>query len=1173
MTKKPFLRNFLFSGYAKKLLLIMKITTVLLILATLQIYATGYSQDANLKLDFQTGTLSDLIQAIETQSDFRIFYKTDQVDVHKSVSLSETDGTIAELLSDALRGSDISYQVLDRLIVLTSTRTNNQQIKISGTITDASTGEPLPGVNVLIEGTQQGVITDPTGKYTIQVPSSSAFLIFSYVGYNTERVEVGSRTIIDVSLALDIKNLEEVVVIGYGTRERKDITTSISVINSKDITNSLSITPEMSLQGKSAGIFVESGGGNPNSRPTIRIRGTNTWGVSDPLYVVDGIPLTEYGSGAEASQGAGADWNQAAVTSDIRGNMNVLSMINPADIESISVLKDASASAIYGVRAANGVILITTKKGQVGKPKIDVTLKRGLQNIPKKYDVLNTSEFTDLYVEAFQNNPDEMPNFPSVFDETSPDYLGNSLTYDWISPMYRKNAEVSDYNLRISGGNNFTNYYVSCGYSRTESPLIRNSMDRYSLSTNISTKINKYLSAGVNYRLTYQKAQDATPSDLNYVAGTSPWQPIYALDGVGVNGYEPAVSLSYDPFEVTLLWGPETNSNVYGYATTTDHRYTNLRNIGNAYIEVEPLKGLKFKGSISADYLNQVRNYWNLYQGEVFNQTPSDCSVYGDGNSYGSVGQRDSRNSNLIKEFSISYTRSFGDHNFDLLFNAMDQSYNFTFTQTGSEQLSSPDPNQRLIEEGIKGYSNGGQIKNKNALQGYLGRLTYNYKSKYYFDAVVRRDGSSRFAPGHKWGVFPAFSAAWRITGENFMKDLTFLSDLKLRAGWGQIGNQETQAFAYLSLLSRAPHTTFGIDPLNPGRGYFYWGIVAGNFPNPDLTWEKTITTNFGIDGTLLNSLFFTFEYYDKTTDGLIQSSKLPGSVGSQQDPIVNIGKIKNTGFEISLGYHGKIGDLNYTANANLTTVKNEVKQMYDDAPMGDEWGGRIEEGYPINSLWGYKLGGIFQSDQEVLDYQATTDDKISTSQHAGDMWFRDINGPPDETHRFYTPGPDGVVDNFDRTYLGKTIPGYFYGLNFTLEYKGIDLACYFIGVGDVKKINNIRANLENMSSRGVNQLTSVLDRWTPSNHSTTMPRAAAADPGANNRFSDRWIENASYFRLANLQVGYTLPKFNTKVFEKARIWVGGSNLFTATNWSGLDPENEAVPIPRAFTVGIDASF
>jgi TonB-linked SusC/RagA family outer membrane protein len=739
--------------------------------------------------------------------------------------------------------------------------------------------------------------------------------------------------------------------------------------------------------------------------------------------------------------------------------------------------------------------------------------------------------------------------------------------------LYNENAEVSDYNARISGGTEFTNYYVSVGYSRIESPLVRNYMNRYSLATNIDTKVNKWLSLGINYRLTYQTAQDATPSDLDYAAGTSPWQPIYALDGIGVDGYEPAVSLVYDPFTATLLWGPETNSNIYGYAYNTDNRYTNLRNMGNTYIQIEPLKGLKFKGSFSADFLNQVRSNWYLYKGEVFNQTPADWSVNGDGNSYGTVGQRDSRNSNIITEFTVSYTKSLQDHNFDVLFNAMNQSYNYVFTQTSSEQLSSPDPNQRLIEEGIEGYSSGGQIKNKNTLQGYLGRLTYNYKSKYYFDAVIRHDGSSRFAPDHKWGTFPAFSAAWRISAESFMQGLTFLNDLKIRAGWGQIGNQETQAFAYLSLLSRAPHTTFGIDPANPGRGYFNWGIVAGDFPNPDLTWEKTITTNIGIDGVIFNSLNFTLEYYDKTTDGLIQSSRLPGSVGSQQDPIVNIGKIKNTGFEISLGYRGKVGDFNYTANANLTTVKNEVIEMYDDAPMGDEWGGRIEEGYPVNSLWGYTLGGIFQDDGEVSEYQAVTSDKIAKSQHPGDMWFLDINSPPDENHRFYTPGPDGVVDNFDRTYLGKTIPGYYYGLNFTLEYKGIDLACYFTGVGDVEKINNIRAGREDMASRGVNQLTSVLDRWTPSSHSTTMPRAAAADPGANNRFSDRWIENAGYFRLANLQIGYTLPKFNAKIYENARIWIGGSNLFTATKWSGLDPENEAVPIPRVFSIGIDASF
>jgi hypothetical protein len=295
--------------------------------------------------------------------------------------------------------------------------------------------------------------------------------------------------------------------------------------------------------------------------------------------------------------------------------------------------------------------------------------------------------------------------------------------------------------------------------------------------------------------------------------------------------------------------------------------------------------------------------------------------------------------------------------------------------------------------------------------------------------------------------------------------------------------------------------------------------------------------------------------------------------VGSENDPVINIGKVKNAGIEMSLGYRGKIGDLTYGINANLTTVKNEVLNMYDGTPMGGEWGGRIEEGYPMFSLWGYKEGGIFQSNEDVTNYQATTEDKIAKSQQPGDIWFQDINGSPDETHRFYTPGADGIVNDYDRVYLGKTIPGYYYGLNFSLEYKGLDLACYFSGVGDVVKINTFRAGREDMQSKGVNQSASVLNRWTASNHSTTMPRAAATDPGANARFSDRWIENAAYFRLANLQVGYTLPTFNTQIFDRARIWVGGSNLFTATKWTGLDPESEASPIPRVFTIGIDASF
>ncbi len=1174
MTKKLLPRNFCLDYYAKKLTLIMKLTTLLLILSTLQISAIGLGQDAALKLDFQSGTLADLIQAIETQSDFRIFYKTDQVDVHKGLSLASTDGTVATILTDALEGTDISYQVLDRLIVLTTIHTNNQQIKVTGRVTDASTDEPLPGVNVVVEGTLQGVVTDANGAYSIVVPSSSSILVFSYIGYNQEKAEVLGQGVIDISLVQDIQSLEEVVVIGYGTREKKDITTSISTLNSTDISNSQSISPELAMQGKSAGVFVESGGGNPNARPTVRIRGTNTWGVADPLYVIDGVPVTEFGSGAEASTGAGSSWNQSARSQDIRGTMNVMSMINPNDIESISILKDASAAAIYGVRAANGVILITTKKGKLGKPKVDFSLKTGVQNIPKKYDLLNTGDYTALYREAYANNPDETGNMPSVFDPASPDYLGNSQTYDWISPLYNNNAKVSDYSARISGGTESTNYYVSTGYSKTEAPLIQNNMERYSLATNLVTKINRMLSAGVNYRFTYQKAKDATPNSLDYISGTPPWQPIYAVDGIGVNGYEPSIDVTYTPnMNITKRYGDETHMNVYGQTTTHDNTYSNLRNLGNAYLELEPLKGLKFRGSLSVDWYNQVRDEWTLYSGNVFSITPDDPTTKGDGHSYGTVGQRNSRNINLIKEFSITYAKAFGNHNFDLLFNAMDQSYSYEFVGGSSEQLSTPDPNQRLIESGQRGFSSVGEISDKMNLQGYLGRLTYNFKSKYYLDAVVRRDGTGRFASGNKWGTFPAFSAAWRISGESFMSNATFINDLKLRAGWGQMGNQETKAFAYLATLSRAPHTSFGVDPLNPGYGVFYWGMVSGDFPNPDLTWEKTTTTNFGIDGLLLNSLSFTVEYYYKLTDGLIQESRLPGSVGSQNNPIINVGEVKNSGFEFSAGYHGKAGDFNYNVNANLTTVRNEVLSMYDGAPMGGEWGGRIEEGRPLNSLWGYKVGGIFQNDQEVTDYQATTDDRIASSQHPGDMWFQDINGSPDAYHRFYTPGPDGIINDYDRVYLGKTIPGYYYGFNFSADYKGFDFSCYFMGVGDVQKINNGRAGREGMQSKGVNQLTSVLDRWTPDNPSTSMPRAAATDPANNTRFSDRWIENASYLRLANLQIGYTLPNFNAKVYEKARIWVGGSNLFTKTSWSGLDPENEALPIPRAFSIGFDASF
>ena len=398
--------------------------------------------------------------------------------------------------------------------------------------------------------------------------------------------------------------------------------------------------------------------------------------------------------------------------------------------------------------------------------------------------------------------------------------------------------------------------------------------------------------------------------------------------------------------------------------------------------------------------------------------------------------------------------------------------------------------------------------------------------------------------------------------------------NLKFRFGWGQLGNQETLAYAYLSLINRNPTYRFGSgngDPL----GIFDYGAALPDYPNPELGWETTTTTNIGFDGVFFNNLEMSFEYYRKITDDILQESDLPPSVGNENPPIVNVASVLNDGVELSLAYSGNIGELTYGVSGNLTTVHNEVLEMYDDAPIGGN-DDRIEEGFPINYLWGFKVGGLYRSQDEIEEKQEVYDFKNITRQEPGDLWFQDVNGAATEDHPFYSPTSDSVVNDYDRTFIGKTIPGHYYGFSFDLAYKGFDLSAFFQGVGDVQKINGALRSGRSMTGRGNNFLTDVLNRWTTNNRNASIPRAVAEDPAGNNRFSDRWVEDAGYLRFGNLQLGYSVPPqsiFGGNAFQNLRVWIGGTNLFTITNWSGLDPENENSPIPRTYTMGVDVRF
>ena len=1079
-----------------------------------------------------------------------------------------------------------------------------QNVTFSGKVTDSATNTGIAGVSVTAKGIKGGTATDVNGNFRISVPQG-AVLSFSSVNYATLEVPTGSNPVINIVLTPSSSQLNEVVVIGYGTRKKKDLTGAVSTVDAKAIEKSTSMTPELALQGQAAGVFVQSGGGEPQARPVIRIRGVNTFGYSEPLYVIDGVPIYEGGAGVTTG-GIG----------DIRSPINIFSLINPGDIESISVLKDASAAAIYGVRASNGVILITTKKGKLGKAKVEANASYGIQNIPKTIPVLNTQQYFDLVTEAYNANPDANTpigaKFGPLYDPGSPQYAGKGPSYDWQKQLLNEDAPMQDYSVRVSGGNEGLNYYFSGGYGKTESPLKGNYLERYSIATNIDAKISKIFQAGLTLRLVQETSLDNTQSDVNTMTSTIPFQPFY--DATDVTGFAPVakgtfiVNPDYDPTllnagpdsifapgDPQLIWGPQSRFNVFAFQDLNNTKYQLQNALGNAYVQIEPIPGLRLKGSLGGSYYFNLRKQWSAFDSWRFSQTPGNPYSGQDGNSKGSYGERQGRTTNLNKELTLNYTHTFyTDHNVDILLGASEQFARWEWTDL-SGQVNYSDPQYRNITNQPPFTQGSSGILQEDALIGYVGRLSYNYSSKYYFDATLRHDGSSRLAPGHKWDNFPSFAGAWRISAENFFPKIKFINDLKIRGGWGRLGNYQSAGYyQFLSSVSLTPDYALGSgngDPL----GTRVQGASLPSFANTTLTWEKAKTTSVALDAVLLNNhITFTTEYYDKLTYDIIQSVSLPPNTGIETPADLNVAEVRNKGFEFQVGYNDRFGEVNFNVSANLTTVNNKVEKLNGGTPLGDEFG-RIQEGYSMFYLWGYKTGGIFQSQSEIDAWRKTHSDVVvgqdpkdlSTGYQykPGDMYFQDLYGNPRAGEKEqHSPAPDSLINSSDRTYLGKTIPGYYYGLTVGANYKGIDISIFFQGVGDVQRYNGNRAGLESMSGLA-NQMTTVLDRWTPDHPSATMPRAVYNDPAQSTRISDRFVENAGYLRLKNLQIGYTIPKsFSDKVkfLQGLRIYASGINLFTITEWTGLDPEADSgggpnginvIPTTRQYVFGINATF
>ncbi|MBU2948578.1 SusC/RagA family TonB-linked outer membrane protein [Zobellia uliginosa] len=1002
------------------------------------------------------------------------------------------------------------------------------QTTISGTTSDDQ--GVLPGVNVLVKGTTVGSVSDFDGNYSIEAPDGSSTLVFSYVGYSKQEVAIDGRTTINVTLTEDAQALSEVVVVGYGTQKKGNLTGAVGSIGAEEIGTKPLTSPDQALAGTIAGVNIANRSGDPAAPINVRIRGVGSPGNNDPLWVIDGIPLVQT--------------TNITVNTSSTTDSNPLASLNPNDIESITVLKDAASAAIYGARGANGVIMVTTKRGKSGVGKMTYSGYTAFSELREKIDVLNVSQYIDIQ------------------SQLGRDYSGfaNSREVDWQDEFF-KTGFVQSHNISASGGNENANYYISGGYLDQEGIEQSQAFERYSLKANSDFKVGKRLKFGQSLAISHSDRQVQPEGGGVNSAGISlrnaPYYQPFDINGPLGYNIESIANIGAGNGSQNTLWRNDPRVNL----TTIEVRQV----LGNFYGELELAEGLKAKASVGVDHVT----------GEgLFNQTPAN---------FNGTGARQSlRVQNLTKQFTLttgatlSYNKTFGEsHNFSALVGF--EQTKFTFDKIRVQGTNIFNPNFATTSLN----STATQEADLWTLQGWLGRVNYDYEGKYLATINFRRDASSRFAEDNRSGVFPSVSLGWRISSEEFFNTEGVVNDLKIRAGWGQLGNQQTpDSFPYQPALESNIFYVIGDDQT------VVRAPAPTRFANAALGWETSTQFDIGLDASLFQSrMSITADYYNKESDDVLLAVPLPSVSGIFYGADSNLGSIKNSGVELAVDYRGEVGDhFTYSIGANITTVKNEVTDLGDVTAINSGIGGaqthRTVVGESLGHFYGYKTNGLYQNTAEAA---SALPDASSQGAEPGDIRFVDVNG-------------DGEITPDDRTILGSPIPGYFYGMNFNANYKNFDFALVFRGVGDLQVYNSARSQIEDLRSTN-NFSTRVLNRWTGEGTSNDMPRLTLDDPNQNNRYSDRWIEDADYLRIQNLQIGYNIPgedlgNWTGGFINGLRIYFGASNLATFTSYKGWDPEVTRAqsfqkganalatgqdggtgPAPRTYQIGLTVNF
>lgn len=1084
------------------------------------------SSFAQISLSINKQTIKQIIPQIEKASGYSVFYtdKLPNLDTQKELKVS--NASLSAVLETLFKGTQISFEIKPNKQILLFQQTNkptSAKKKVSGKILDEN-NEPLIGASIMVKGSTQGTITNIDGEYTLEDAPEKGTLTVTYIGYLPEQVPINGKNSINVILKEDTQTLEEVVVIGYGAVKKKDLTGSVAAVQGDKLASRRTSQLSTALQGAASGLMVTRDNNEPGASATIRVRGITTMGDTDPLVIVDGVP---------------GDINQ----------------VNSNDVESITVLKDAASAAIYGSRAAAGVILITTKRAEDKALSLSYTGEFGLEIPTTEPGMVGVQRYLEMTNEMRYNDNPSGGNFQAY----SEDQVNNWLKYnatdpnhypvtDWRDLILKSSAPRQSHNLQLSGGSKNVRTRASLAYDEVDGLYAERFYQRYNLSVNNDFNINKWLGATLDFNVKRSKYHNPV-FDPFLMMRNMP--AIYA--GMWDDGRLAEGKSGGNPYAL---------ANYGGYQ---DKWYTRVA--GKAALNITPFKGFKVSAIVAPVYnANKFKKFQKAISYTLADD-PNTIGGYMDngGNLFNTNKLTEERKDdyNVTTQLIANYLRTFGQHDVNLML-GYENYYEF------KEELSASRDSYILtnfpyLDNGPEDLRDNGGKASEYAYRSYFGRIMYSYADKYLFQANVRRDGSSRFADGHRWGTFPSFSAGWVMSEEKFMKNLNldWLSFLKLRASWGSLGNERIGNFPYMARLAFGNALVYQNGISSPISS-----VVQSTYAVEDVTWETTESTDIGIDLAFFNNrLRFTGDYYWKNTKDMLLEIEIPKYMGFGK-PNVNAGKMHTKGFDVEVSWNDRIGEFSYGVTANLSDFTSKMGDMGGTKVLGDKV--KIE-GSEFNEWYGYISEGIYQTEEEIKNSPT-----LNSNTKPGDIKYKDISGPDGK--------PDGKISaEYDKTLLGGSLPHFLYGGNLNAAYKGIDFSIAFQGVG--KETQRIAREMVEPLRSNYGNIPDIIDGkyWSESNTAeqniqAIYPRLTNTNRGNNYALSDFWLFNGGYFRLKNITLGYTLPQnwMNAISVKKARIYASASDLFCISNYpSGWDPEMgvKAYPITTSLVFGVSVNF